>query len=111
MSVTYRAVGWNANKRRYDTVAGGVVLLYLTTFVGLHWQWQPAATIETILIRAVGTAAFLLLHAILAIGPLALGDLPKGAWRLLSADEAAGLAPVRAPDVKAASTRPSDQRA
>ncbi|AXK72502.1 rRNA pseudouridine synthase [Lysobacter sp. TY2-98] len=46
-----------------------------------------------------------------AIGPLVLGDLPKGAWRLLTADEAASLGPSRAADVKAASTPSSGQRA
>ncbi len=30
----------------------------------------------------------------IAIGPLVLGDLPKGAWRLLTPQEAASLAPV-----------------
>ena len=74
MSVTYRAVGWNASKRLYDTVAVIGVVGYLTLFLVLHAWWQPAATIETLLIRALGSAAFLLLHIILAIGPLARLD-------------------------------------
>lgn len=74
MSVTYRAVGWNANKRRYDLVAIGGVSLYLVVFSVVHAWWQSAITIETLLIRAFGSAAVLLLHVILAIGPLARHD-------------------------------------
>ncbi len=70
MSVTYRAIGWNADKRRYDTLAVGGVLLYLTVFIVVHAWSQPAATIETHVIRASGSAALVLLHVILAIGPL-----------------------------------------
>jgi sulfoxide reductase heme-binding subunit YedZ len=74
MSVTYRAIGWNANKRRYDITAGGGVGLYLAVFAAGHAWWQPAVTIETLMIRAFGSAAFVLLHVILAIGPLARLD-------------------------------------
>ena len=70
MSVQYRAVLWNRQKRVYDaTVAGGVVA-YLAAFVGTGALLHPSATIETLLIRALGTAALLLLHLVLAIGPL-----------------------------------------
>jgi nitrite reductase/ring-hydroxylating ferredoxin subunit len=74
MSVTYRAVGWNANKRRYDVVAAACVATYLIVFGALHAWLQPAVTIETLLIRASGSAALLLLHVILAVGPLARLD-------------------------------------
>jgi sulfoxide reductase heme-binding subunit YedZ len=70
MSVTYRAVGWNAQKRKYDLAIAGGVLLYLAAFVIVHLIARPTATVETILIRAFGTAAFVLLHVILSIGPL-----------------------------------------
>ncbi|WP_133499880.1 pseudouridine synthase [Cognatilysobacter terrigena] len=46
-----------------------------------------------------------------AIGPLVLGELAKGTWRALSSAEAEALGPVRATNVKAASTSSSDQRA
>ncbi|MCP4203336.1 MAG: Rieske 2Fe-2S domain-containing protein [bacterium] len=70
MSHAYRAVGWNRQKRLYDlTIAGGVVL-YLAVFIGTAAVLRPNATIETLLIRALGTGALLLLHLILSIGPL-----------------------------------------
>jgi len=70
MSVSYRAIGWNRQKRIYDTVLAGSVLLYLALFVGLGTLIHPHATAETLLIRAFGTAALLLLHVALSIGPL-----------------------------------------
>ncbi len=70
MSVGYRAVGWNWQKKTYDgTLLGGVVL-YLATFIGVSLAVHPDVTIETLLIRGFGTAALLLLHIILVIGPL-----------------------------------------
>jgi nitrite reductase/ring-hydroxylating ferredoxin subunit/DMSO/TMAO reductase YedYZ heme-binding membrane subunit len=70
MSVTYRAVGWNRQKRWYDFWIGAGVSSYLAVFVTGMWIAHPNATVETILIRAFGTLAFLLLHFILSIGPL-----------------------------------------
>jgi nitrite reductase/ring-hydroxylating ferredoxin subunit/DMSO/TMAO reductase YedYZ heme-binding membrane subunit len=70
VSLTYRAVGWNRQKRIYDLVVLGGVLLYLGLFVGSGAILRPEATAETLLIRALGTAAFLLLHVVLSIGPL-----------------------------------------
>jgi methionine sulfoxide reductase heme-binding subunit len=70
MSRAYRAVGWNRQKRRYDaTIAAGVVA-YLALFIGTGFVLDPQATIETMVIRAFGTAAFFLLHVVLSIGPL-----------------------------------------
>ncbi|MEZ5294459.1 MAG: ferric reductase-like transmembrane domain-containing protein [Vicinamibacterales bacterium] len=70
MSVAYRAVGWNPQKRRYDAVVGAVVTALLALLVGGGALVQPNATIETLLIRGLGLTAFLLLHVILSIGPL-----------------------------------------
>jgi methionine sulfoxide reductase heme-binding subunit len=70
MSVGYRAISWNTQKKRYDIVVASGVALYLLTFVGLCALVNPDATAETMLIRAFGTAAFLLLNLALAIGPL-----------------------------------------
>jgi nitrite reductase/ring-hydroxylating ferredoxin subunit/DMSO/TMAO reductase YedYZ heme-binding membrane subunit len=70
LSATYGAVGWNRAKRLYDlTIATGLVA-YLAVFVGIGALAHVDATIETLLIRALGTAAFLMLHVILSIGPL-----------------------------------------
>src|SRR5271165_1136923 len=70
MSVQYQAIGWNRQKRIYDSVLVGGVLLYLAIFVGGGALIYPAATAETLLIRGFGTLALLLLHVILCIGPL-----------------------------------------
>jgi nitrite reductase/ring-hydroxylating ferredoxin subunit/DMSO/TMAO reductase YedYZ heme-binding membrane subunit len=70
MSVQYQAIGWNRQKRIYDTVLTGGLLLYLVVFIGIGSLVHPNATIETLLIRGFGTAALLLLHVILSIGPL-----------------------------------------
>ena len=70
MSARYRAVLWNRNKRLYDlTIAAGVVL-FLGVFLGIGASTRPQATIETLLVRGLGAAALLLLHVVLAIGPL-----------------------------------------
>lgn len=74
MSIGYQAVGWNQQKRIYDLTLAVTVGSYLAVFGGLSAWWFPAATIETILIRAFGSGAFLLLHVVLAIGPLCRFD-------------------------------------
>lgn len=75
MSVSYTWVGWTRSKVRYDLAIGGLVLLYLGTFVGLNKALlsDPAQghSDEVLLIRALGTCAILMLHVILWIGPLA----------------------------------------
>lgn len=70
MSVGYRAVGWSRQKKIYDTTLAVGVGLYLVLFSGVSLVLHPEATVETVLIRALGTAAFGVLHLILAIGPL-----------------------------------------
>jgi len=70
MSVQYTAIGWNRQKRLYDAVLVVGVVLYLGLFVGLGATLFPSATAETLLIRGLGTGAFLLLHIVLCIGPL-----------------------------------------
>lgn len=70
MSHAYRAVGWNRQKRRYDGVIAAGVSAYVLLFVGGGIAIDANATIETLIIRACGTAALLLLHVVLAIGPL-----------------------------------------
>jgi nitrite reductase/ring-hydroxylating ferredoxin subunit/DMSO/TMAO reductase YedYZ heme-binding membrane subunit len=74
MSTSYRAVGWNANKVRYDLVAGSAAVASVAAIAGTLVVRVPALTIETVLIRAFGITAFALLHVVLAIGPLARLD-------------------------------------
>ena len=70
MTHSYKAIGWNRQKRIYDLTVAGGVLLYLALFIVATVTLRPNATIETALIRGLGTCAFLLLHVILSIGPL-----------------------------------------
>lgn len=70
MSVEYKAVFWNPQKKTYDAVLLALILAYLAVFLGLGAALHPNATAETLLIRALGTLALLMLHVILAIGPL-----------------------------------------
>jgi methionine sulfoxide reductase heme-binding subunit len=70
MSVQYKAILWNRQKKIYDAVLAAGVLIYIGLFVGLGALVHPNATAETLLIRAFGTASLLLLHIILCIGPL-----------------------------------------
>jgi len=70
MAVNYTAVQWNRQKRIYDFVLVGGVALYLFAFGAVTEILFPLVTEEILLMRAFGTAAFLLLHIILCIGPL-----------------------------------------
>ncbi len=70
MGIEYRAVQWNRQKRVYDFVLVGGVAAYLLSFGILTKALFPYVTDEIMLMRAFGTAAFILLHVILCIGPL-----------------------------------------
>src|SRR4051812_29559577 len=70
MSASYTAVGWNRQKKRYDWLIFGFCALYLSLFISLTTLFNPQYTFETVLIRSTSTLAVLLLHVILAIGPL-----------------------------------------
>jgi nitrite reductase/ring-hydroxylating ferredoxin subunit/DMSO/TMAO reductase YedYZ heme-binding membrane subunit len=74
MAHGYRAVGWSPFKRRYDAALGAVLVVYLGVFAGATLALRPEITLETLLLRAFGTAAFALLHVVLAIGPLSRLD-------------------------------------
>src|SRR5206468_687454 len=70
MGVEYVSIQWNRQKKFYDSVLVGGVAAYLVIFGGLTKILFPHVTDEIMLMRAFGTAAFLLLHVILCIGPL-----------------------------------------
>src|SRR2546430_15028747 len=70
MSHQYVAVGWNRQKRVYDLVLLAGIVSYLGIFIVLGNLLFPFATAEALIIRAAGSASFLLLHIILCIGPL-----------------------------------------
>jgi nitrite reductase/ring-hydroxylating ferredoxin subunit/DMSO/TMAO reductase YedYZ heme-binding membrane subunit len=74
MSAAYTWVGWNRQKRVYDAVLVGAVLLYVAVFVAvgrLLFRAPGDFTYEALAIRALGTCAILMLHVVLWIGPLA----------------------------------------
>src|SRR5437899_12936510 len=70
MGVEYVSVQWNRQKKFYDAVLIGGVAAYLAIFGVLTKIRFPHVTDEIMLMRAFGTAGFLLLHVILCIGPL-----------------------------------------
>ena len=70
MTVGYKGVGWNRQKRVYDLLLLAGIVVYMASFVAAGLVLRPNGTVETLLIRGLGTAALLLLHITLAIGPL-----------------------------------------
>ena len=77
MSAGYTWVQWNPHKRIYDGVMAGAVVGYIGIFVAatkILWTGANAFSDEIVLIRATGSCAFILLHVILCIGPLARLD-------------------------------------
>ena len=70
MSIEYRAVQWNRQKRIYDLVLVGGVGAFLLLFALASKVLFPLVTDEIMLMRAFASAAFLLLHIILCIGPI-----------------------------------------
>ena len=70
MSVHYQAVGWNRQKRIYDSFLAAGIVVYLAIFGGMGAVLYPTATAETLLIRGFGTLGLFLMHVILCIGPL-----------------------------------------
>lgn len=71
MSASYQAILWNRYKKMYDWVLLGFVVTYLALFISITLVVNPEVTQETLIIRAFGSLAILLLHIILMIGPLA----------------------------------------
>lgn len=71
MSHVYQAVGWSPQKRKYDLLIVLCMVVYLCGFTGITVATQPHVTFETLLLRATGSLAFIMLSFILVIGPLA----------------------------------------
>jgi nitrite reductase/ring-hydroxylating ferredoxin subunit/DMSO/TMAO reductase YedYZ heme-binding membrane subunit len=70
MSVDYVSVQWNRQKKFYDAILIGGVALYLALFGVFTELLFPYVTEEIMLMRAFGSAALILLHIILCLGPL-----------------------------------------
>src|SRR5271168_4286357 len=77
MSVGFRAGQWNRDKLVYDGILLAAVILYISGFFAIAWHLHPPKDLPDAIdfrIRAFGSAAFLMLTMILAIGPLARLD-------------------------------------
>ena len=70
MGVEYTSVQWNRQKKFYDFTLVGGVAMFLVAFAALTKILFPLITDEILIIRTFGTAAFVLLHIIMCIGPL-----------------------------------------
>ena len=70
MGVNYHPVLWNKHKKTYDKWIAIGMLLYLVSFIGITILTNRETSPETLIIRAFGTLAIVLLHVILSIGPL-----------------------------------------
>lgn len=71
MSVAYRAVGWTSSKVKYDLAVAAFAGVYLAVFAATSLTLQPRIAVETLVLRASGSLAFVMLTAALAAGPLA----------------------------------------
>lgn len=71
MSVGYKSVLWNSQKKQYDFVMFIGIVLYMTIFIFSNLLFYPEITPETLIIRSTGSLALIMLHVILMIGPLA----------------------------------------
>jgi nitrite reductase/ring-hydroxylating ferredoxin subunit/DMSO/TMAO reductase YedYZ heme-binding membrane subunit len=74
MGATYKAVQWNRNKAAYDIYVVVAVAAFIGVFMTAGLAPHPTghrADPVVLLIRALGSAAFLMLTIILMIGPLA----------------------------------------
>lgn len=76
MSVAYGAIGWNAQKKRYDSFVAIGVVVFIGLFVGISVLTLGAQAPDpmVLIIRATGVCAALLLTFILCIGPMARLD-------------------------------------
>ncbi|MGD1907810.1 MAG: Rieske 2Fe-2S domain-containing protein [Leptolyngbyaceae cyanobacterium] len=70
MSVGYKSIQWNRQKLIYDILLWACVAAYISIFMAVTKGLGSDLDIRGVQIRAYGSAAFVLLHVILSIGPL-----------------------------------------
>ena len=70
MGLEYQLVLWNKHKKTYDKIIVFSMLLYIILFALITLIYNSETSIETLVIRAFGSLAIIMLHIILAIGPL-----------------------------------------
>ncbi len=76
MTVTFRPVQWNRNKLVYDLVLVASITVYILLFLRFAPGWldvRPVGGAE-LRMRAFGSCAYIMLHIVLIIGPLARLD-------------------------------------
>tara|TARA_B110000967_G_C18895027_1_gene569990 strand:+ start:1815 stop:2843 length:1029 start_codon:yes stop_codon:yes gene_type:complete len=71
MGLDYQFVLWNKYKKTYDKIIVFSMLLYIIIFAIITLVFNAETSIETLVIRAFGSLAIVMLHIILVIGPLA----------------------------------------
>ncbi len=71
MGLDYQLVLWNKHKKTYDKIIVASMLLYIILFASVTLIFNSETSIETLVIRAFGSLAIIMLHIILVIGPLA----------------------------------------
>jgi len=71
MGLDYQLVLWNKHKKTYDKIIAASMLLYIILFTVITLIFNSETSIETLVIRAFGSLAIIMLHVILVIGPLA----------------------------------------
>ncbi len=71
MGLDYQLVLWNKHKKTYDKLIVAGMLLYVTLFATVTLIFNAETSIETLVIRAFGSLAIIMLHIILVIGPMA----------------------------------------
>ncbi len=70
MGLDYKLVIWNKFKKQYDSIIALGMFTYLIIFAIITFVFNSETSIETLIIRAFGSLAIIMLHIILAIGPL-----------------------------------------
>ena len=71
MGLDYQLVLWNKYKKTYDKIIVVSMLLYIILFATITLIFNSETSIETLVTRAFGSLAIIMLHIILVIGPLA----------------------------------------
>lgn len=70
----YRAISWNPQKLRFDLAALAALALFAVVFAGSTLQSRGSMSPGIVALRGLGAGALLLLHLVLAIGPLSRLD-------------------------------------
>ena len=83
MAAGFKFISWNATKVRYDLALVTGVIIYLTSFVavnaGLDFSTERTP-VSGVIVRGLGSCAFLMLTIILTIGP------PRASVAIFQAD-------------------------